>query len=383
MKRKILTLSLMALSSAALLAGCGEEKTPVLAVVTDVGSINDHSFNEACYKGMVDFAEENDLGYAYYQPTENSTANRVATIDTAVEKGAEVIVLPGYLFNSTVKIVQDKYPDVHFLGVDVDPSDTDNNYASYEFADNVTSLKYYENEAGFFAGYAAVMEGYTKIGFLGGMSVPAVVKYGQGYLFGAEKAAEAKGLDDGAIQVNYTYAGGFSPTTDIQTAMSSWYTAGTEVIFSCGGGIYSSVVQAATTANGNLAEGEKTKAVIGVDVDQHLDSDLIITSAMKNMEPTVKEYLEKLYDNNMAWPDEYAGTTVTLGVDDGAVGLPTDEASWKLQNWTVEEYEALYADVVADKYPGLDLLQAGDDTLTQAQILLLTKLDVTYSASLA
>src|SRR5574344_2250328 len=167
------------------MTSCGKT-TYELAVVTDVGFINDHSFNEACYKGMVDYATEKGLSYTYYQPSENSTANRVSTIDTAVANGAKVVVLPGYLFNSSIKVVQGKYPNVHFLAVDCDMSDDDNDYAAYTFTDNVTSLKFYENQAGFFAGYAAVMEGYTKIGFLGGMAVPAVVKYCQAYLYGAE-----------------------------------------------------------------------------------------------------------------------------------------------------------------------------------------------------
>lgn len=215
------------------------------------------------------------------------------------------------------------------------------------------------------------------------MAVPAVVKYGQGYLYGAEMAAEEMGLADGAVSVNYWYCGGFSPTSDIQTKMSSWYSAGTECIFSCGGGIYSSAVSAAETANKSLATGAKKKTVIGVDVDQSNESDLIITSAMKNMEPTVKQYLTDLYSNDMAWPTKVAGTTITLGVSDNAVGLPTDSYTdsegttidpWRLTGLTKTAYTALYAKVKAGDYTGLSALTDGDDTTTETRAAAWTKL---------
>ncbi|MBP3713425.1 MAG: BMP family ABC transporter substrate-binding protein [Bacilli bacterium] len=327
------------------MAACNKGGGAELAVVTDVGSINDHSFNEACYKGMVDYAESAKKSYAYYQPTENSTANRVATIETAISKGAKTVVLPGYLFNSSIKQVQDKHPNVNFLAIDCDPSDDDNGYTPYNFSKNVTSLKYQEEQSGFFAGYAAVAEGYTKIGFLGGMAVPAVVKYGQGYLYGANKAAEDLGLN-GKVDVNYWYCGGFAPTDAIATKMQGWYESGTQVIFSCGGGIYSSCLTAAAKSS--------NKKVIGVDVDQSSESELIITSAMKNMRVTVKDYLTKLYASQTgSWPADYAGKSLTLGASQNAVGLPTEKYNlngkevdpWRMTNFTKTTYNSLYTQV--------------------------------------
>lgn len=349
-------MKLVALSFTVLgLVSCGgsEGKTPKLAVVTDVGSINDHSFNEACYKGMVDFADANDMGYAYYQPTENSTANRVQTIETAINKGAETIILPGYLFNSSVKQVQDKFPNVNFLGVDVDPSDDDNGYAPYEFKNNVTSLKYAEEQAGFFAGYAAVKDGYTKLGFFGGMSVPAVIKYGQGFVFGANLAAQEMNLADDALEIKYTYCGSFTPDPSFTTTTTSWYTAGTEIIFTCGGGIYSSVLSAANAVNDKLDDNAKQKMVIGVDVDQSWEDPLILTSAMKNMQITVKGYLDDLYANNKVWPSDIAGKSTLLSAKDGAVGLPTETYEvngktidpWRFSTFTKDEYNTVLTKV--------------------------------------
>lgn len=346
-KAKMMKLAVMSLSVLSLVS-CGNRpaKEAKLAVVTDVGSINDHSFNEACYKGMVDFATENEMTYAYYQPTENSTANRLATIKTAIENGAETIILPGYLFNSAVKTAQDEYPNVNFLGVDVDALDDDNGSAPYEFKSNVTSLKYAEEQAGFFAGYAAVKDGYTKLGFFGGISVPAVVKYGQGYVYGANYAATELGLADGAISMTYAYSGSFTPDPSFTTTTTSWFNAGTEVIFVSGGGIYSSVLSAAEAVNDTLPSGSKKKMLIGVDVDQSWENELFLTSAQKNMQVTVKGYLDDLYGNNKKWPDAVAGKSTLLTAKDKAVGLPTEKYTvdnkeidpWRFEKFTKDEY---------------------------------------------
>ncbi len=325
------------------LTSCGESTSYEIALVTDVGTIDDHSFNEACWKGAKQYADEKGISCQYYRPSEDSTAQRVATIKNAINNGAKVVVLPGYLFNSSIKQVQDEYPNVKILACDCDPSDDDNNYTAYTFGDNVTSIKYNENEAGFFAGYAAVKEGYRNIGFCGGMSVPAVVKYGQGYLYGADYAAKELSLADNSVSCKYWYSGSFNASTEITTHVSGWYTGNTEVVFSCGGGIYSSVLSAATSAND--ANGNDNKKVIGVDVDQSNESPLIITSAVKKLQLTVYDYLTSLYSNDMTWTSDVAGKVVYKGVADNAVGLPTETDSWRLSNFTVAQYNAVYKKV--------------------------------------
>lgn len=340
------------------LTSCGDDVEYIegteVALVTDVGNIDDHSFNQATWEGCKEFSLESNIGTTYYRPSGDSTSERVESIDNAVDAGAKVVVMPGYLFNSSIKIVQDKYPDVAFLGIDCDNSDDDNGYTPYEFNDNVTSIKYQEDQAGFLAGYAAVADGYRKLGFCGGMAVPAVVRYGQGFLKGADYAAQEMELDDGAVEIEYWYSGTFAPADNIVTKVGGWYSTGTEVVFACGGGLYSSVVQAAENENSTL--GTDSRKVIGVDVDQHLDSDLIITSAMKNLQGSVKEYLDALYDNDMEWGTidgmETAGEIVTKGVETDAVGLPTDEDSWLMEEFTVEEYNALYAKLKSGEVDG-------------------------------
>ncbi|MEI8199163.1 MAG: BMP family ABC transporter substrate-binding protein [Eubacteriales bacterium] len=306
-----------------------------LALITDVGNIDDKSFNEGAWNGVKNYAEKNNIPYAYYRPSEDSTAAREETIGTAIDKGAKIVVCPGYLFEEAIYNVQDKYPDVQFLLLDGQPHTAD--YATYKTSNNVHCILYQEEQAGYLAGYAAVMDGYTKLGFLGGMAVPAVVRYGYGYVQGAEAAAKELGLKAGAVTMKYWYCGGFGPTDDIKTKMSGWYTDGTEVVFSCGGGIYLSATAAAEAAGGK---------VIGVDVDQSAQSATIITSAMKELTTSVDLALTSIYANGGKWNADFAGKTATLGAAEGCVGLPTATASWKFKKFTVDQYKAVFAKLV-------------------------------------
>lgn len=320
----------------AALVSCGQTKTYEIALITDVGNIDDKSFNEGAWNGVKEYAEANEKTYQYYRPAEDTTDARVETMKTAIEKGAKVVVCPGYLFEEAIYLVQDEYPEVAFLILDGEPHNAD--YTDYKTAQNTHCILYQEEQAGYFAGYAAVKEGYRHLGFLGGMAVPAVVRFGYGYVQGADAAAKELGLEDGAIEIEFGYTGGFSPSPEIKTQMDGWYADGTEVVFACGGGIYLSVTAAAEEAG---------KKVIGVDVDQAGESETIITSAEKKLTQSVKLALASFYEAGMKWDAEHAGKTATLGVAQDCVGLPTAEASWRLANYTVAEYQALFAKVKA------------------------------------
>ncbi len=305
------------------------EGTYEIALVTDVGNIDDKSFNQGSWEGVVAYAEANGKTYNYYRPSEDSDEARIETIKTAIDKGAKAVVMPGYLFGAAVQAVQGEYPDVMLLGLDLGLGDVPEPTA------NTALITYQEEQAGYFAGYAAVKEGYTKLGFLGGMAVPAVVRYGYGFVQGANDAAKEMG-NVADIQIKYWYCDSFAPSDDIKTKMSSWYTEGTEVVFACGGGIYLSAVGA--------AEEAKAK-VIGVDVDQSAESELIITSAMKELKQSVVVALTALFNNGGTWPAEYSGTELKLGAAQDCVGLPTAQGSWRLANYTVEQYNELFTKV--------------------------------------
>ena len=299
-----------------------EAVTYKVAMITDYGDITDQSFNQTTYEGCKEFCEANGVDFKYYKPAGDSTAERVAMVDAAVADGYNVVVMPGYAFGETITQVADLYPDVKFIALDVSQGDL----GDYQIPENVTCAVYQEELCGYMAGYAAVKLGYTKLGFLGGMAVPAVVRYGYGFVQGADAAATELGAE---VSLNYVYGNQFSGDADITAYMDTWYANGTEVVFACGGSMFASVAAAASANDG---------AVVGVDVDQSSESDTVITSAMKGLAASVQWACAKVYDGSFA---EMGGTCATLGAKDNAVGLPT--ATWSLTQWTVDEYNDMLA----------------------------------------
>lgn len=322
--KKVLTLFLVLFGVVAL-AGCETTNTYEIAMITDAGDIDDKSFNQGTWEGIVEFAEANDLTYKYYKPTEVSDTAYVAAIDLAVAGGAEVIVTPGFLFEPAVYEAQTKYPDVIFILIDGVPHPGD--FTTFEVADNTRSILFQEEESGFLAGYAAVQEGFRTLGFMGGIAVPAVVKFGQGFLYGAGIAATELGV---TIDVtNYEYLGTFAPSDDVKSKASGWYAAGVEVIFVAAGGAGNSVMAA--------AEEGTDKYVIGVDIDQASQSPSVITSAMKALGVVVQQALQDYVDGTFV-----GGETLVLGAAEDAVALPVGE-SFRFVNFTAADYAAILA----------------------------------------
>ena len=305
-----------------------------LALVTDLGTIDDKSFNQGAWEGLKKYAEENSIAYKYYQPQEGTTDSYLETIGLAIEGGAKLVVCPGFLFEEPIYLAQDKYPDVHFILLDGEPHDADYNYKTN---DNVMPILFQEDQAGFLAGYAVVKDGYTKLGFMGGMAVPAVIRFGYGFVQGAEFAAEEDGVT--GVEVMYNYTGGFAATPEAQSMAASWYQNGTEVIFGCGGAVGNSVMAAAQ---------EKNAKVIGVDVDQSANIDtygegMCVTSAMKGLAETVEHMLGEVVAGNFA---NYGGQVETLGLVNGDdptanyVQLPMETTQWG-DGFTQDDYKAL------------------------------------------
>ena len=246
-----------------------------VAMITDYGDITDQSFNQTTYEACKAFAEKNNIEFKYYKPAGDNTADRVAMIESAVEEGFNVIVMPGYAFGGAIVEAAPQHKDVKFIALDVAKGDlleagvakagekydyTPDNWELEKYVDmsNVYCAIYKEELCGYMAGYAAVKLGYKNLGFLGGMAVPAVVRYGYGFVQGVDAAAAELKLTD--VKVNYIYGGQFFGDADITAVMDTWYNGGTEVVFACGGGIYTSAVDAAKKVSG--------AKVIGVDVDQ-------------------------------------------------------------------------------------------------------------------
>lgn len=316
-----------------------------LALVTDVGTINDKSFNQGAWEGIEQYAKDNKMSYQYYQPKAQTTADYVESAKVAIENGAEVVVTPGFLFENAIWQLQTEHPDVKFILLDGAPHNVidwdtnatlDGSDPNFDIKDNVYSIFYAEEEAGFYAGYAAVKEGFRKLGYMGGMAVPAVVRFGMGYIEGAKLAAQELELEDGDVTINYTYLNSFIPDPEHQAKAAAWYGTGIDVIFSAAGGAGNSVMKA--------AEEKDNKWVIGVDVDQRDESETVLTSAIKGLATSVYQTLEKIYKDN-----EKGGTSVTLDSKVNGVGLPSEsEADFdRFKNFDKAQYDEVYARVQA------------------------------------
>ncbi|MDU4862269.1 MAG: BMP family ABC transporter substrate-binding protein [Terrisporobacter othiniensis] len=301
-----------------------------IAMITDIGTIDDKSFNQGTWEGIEAYAKEHNISHEYYKPTEQSTDAYLAAIELAVKGGAKVVVTPGFLFEEPIYIAQDKYPDVHFILIDGNPHDKD--MKDYKTNKNTVGIVFAEEQSGYLAGYAAVKEGYTKLGFMGGMAVPAVTRFGYGFVQGADAAAKELKLDK--VDIKYHYTGGFDATPEVQTLASSWYTDGTEVIFAAGGAVGNSVMSAAESIEG--------KKVIGVDVDQSSESNTVITSAMKGLSSAVEQTLDAYYNNKFP-----GGQSLVLGADKDGVMLPMETS--KFEKFTKADYDKVYKNLADGK----------------------------------
>ena len=300
-----------------------------IAMITDSGDITDESFNQITWETCVAYGEANGIETQYYKPAEDTDEERINAVDLAVAEGATVVVMPGYLFGPAIAEEQDLYPDVTFIAVDVTEGDIVNLAGeSVALGDNVYICSFQEEQAGYLAGYAAVKDGYTSLGFLGGIAVPAVIRYGFGYIQGINAAAEEMGVD---VDVKYYYGGQFYGDDAITARMEGWYADGTQVVFACGGGIYTSAVDAAAQYDGK---------VIGVDVDQFPKiGDACITSAMKGLGSAVEAALDAYTSGNWS---SIGGKSEQLGLTQGDyLGLPTADASWGFKTFTKDEYETV------------------------------------------
>ena len=384
--KKFLALTLALVMSLSLVA-CGDKKTDdtktdepdqktehpaenegayKVAMITDYGDITDQSFNQTTYEACKAFAEDNSIEFSYFKPAGDNTADRVAMIEKAVDEGFNVIVMPGYAFGGAIVEAAPEFPDVKFIALDVAAGDlletavakagetydyTPENWDLNKYVDmsNVYCAVYQEELCGYMAGYAAVKLGYKNLGFLGGMSVPAVVRYGYGFVQGVDAAAADLGLTD--VKVNYIYGGQFFGDADITAVMDTWYQGGTEVVFACGGGIYTSAVDAAKKV------GAK---VIGVDVDQAgviakyagVDG-MTVTSAMKGLYPATYDTLTDVIVNGN-W-DKYVGKIATLGLVSGTdpeanyVQIPMGDGTQWSDSFTQDDYKAMVKDMFDGK----------------------------------
>ena len=338
--KKFLAMILALVMVLAMVSVASAEDAMRVAMITDYGDITDQSFNQTTYEACKKWAEENGVDFTYFKPAGDSTPERVAMVEKAAEEGYNVIVMPGYAFGGTIAEVQNDYSDIKFVALDVSEGDL----GGVELASNVYCAVYQEELCGYMAGYVAVKLGYTHLGFLGGMAVPAVVRYGYGFVQGCNAAAVELGKEK-EVTVEYVYGGQFYGDADITAYMDNWYqTLGVQAVFACGGGIYSSAAEAAAKVNAK---------VIGVDVDQAGIIDaygegMTVTTAMKGLAATVNTLLTEIKAGNFA---SFGGKVETLGLVSGTdmdanyVGIPA--STQYAEGFTAEDYAALVAKMFA------------------------------------
>ncbi len=328
-----------------------------VAMITDAGDITDQSFNQTTYEACSAYCSENNIEFTYKKPDGDTDYARIAMVDVAVAEGYNIIVMSGYIFAGTLVEVTYKYPDVKFIVLDMTAGDiiaaaVGSKYYddpdAYEASDyyntgNTYCAVYREEIPGYMAGYTAVMLGYRSLGFLGGQAVPAVMRYGYGYLQGINDAAEALGISD-EVSVEYAYGGQFYGSTEITAAMDTWYSKGTEVVFACGGGIFTSAAEAAAKTSGK---------VIGVDSDQApiidaYEEGMTVTSAMKGLTATIYAMLDAIIVTD-TW-EEHVGQIENLGLVSGTdmdlnyVGLPEESTQWN-DDFTVDDYREMVQEI--------------------------------------
>jgi len=385
--KKAVSILLIAAMMALMLVGCGGKSIATentgsseyrVCMITDAGDITDQSFNQTTYEACRDYCKANNIDFTYKKPDGDTDYARTAMVDVAVAEGYNIIVMSGYIFAPTVVDTSFKYPDVKFIALDMSASDVGAaavGNAYYDDPDAYDVSEFYNTEntylaiyqeaiPGYLAGYTAVKLGYRHLGFLGGQAVPGVMRYGYGYVQGIDAAAKEMGITD-EVTIEYAYGGQFYGSTEITAAMDTWYNNGTEIVFACGGGIFTSAAEAAAKVGGKI---------IGVDSDQSPIIDaygkgMTVTSAMKSLTATINATLDSIIFDG-TW-SEHVGQVENLGLvskDDMSlnyVGLPEDTTQWN-ENFTLDDYKQLVADI----YDGKITVNNNTDEMPEVSVTL-------------
>lgn len=370
MKKRIVAAIMCALLlCCTLLTSCGNllgGETIEIAVIVDHGDVGAGSMNQAVWDVAANFAIANGKTYDAYQPESSSREDRIDIIMQAVVRGAVLVVCAGQGLCEAVYDVQDLFPDVTFLLIDGVPTavDTENEppksgsiidelknntqqdtttvaestevptlEPATKVSSNVYCVTFCEEQAGYLAGYAATRNGYTHFGFISERDSNSDLLYGYGFLQGVDDAARDMGIAD-RIKVVFRYSGGQMTEDELYNTAKSWYLSGTELVFAPGE-TFVQVIRAAEECNGR---------VICSDSDRSVDSNMVVTSAMKLLDKPIGDLLNLLKNNNYKWDAEHSGKSVLLGLDDGAVGLAT--STWRFGAFTLSEYESVAARIV-------------------------------------
>ena len=290
----------------------GEAKIKV-GMMTDSGTIDDKSFNQGTWEGIKRYESENGTIEAQYiKPGGEATQDYLEAADNLLAKGNELIIAPGFKFEEAIGKLQAENPETKFVILDGEPEGG--------VAENSVGIYFAEQEAGFLAGIAAALETKTgKVGFIGGMVIPAVQKFGYGFVTGVAYANANLGTN---VEVaDYLYNGTFNDVSGGQAQAGGMYDKGIDIIFVAAGGVGNGVI-----AEGKVrAEAGDDVYVIGVDVDQYEDgiisdgSSVILTSAIKRIDNAAYDKIDELVNGTFT-----GGQVITMDAKNDGVGLPAE-----------------------------------------------------------
>ncbi len=357
--KKFITASVTAMLSVSLLASCGGSKeepevnepvTPVEAeptetddtetvdevvlkvgMVTDSGTIDDKSFNQGSWEGIALYKNLNgNIETQYLQPQGEDTQDYMNAIHDLVDSGYEMIIAPGFKFEEAIGQAQEIYPDVYFTILDGQPA---------EIAENTSAIFFAEEESGFYAGVTSALSSQTgKLAFIGGMEIPAVQKFGWGFVAGVAYANETYGTN--AVVTDYIYQGTFTDVTAGRTLSAAFYDSGVDTVFAAAGGVGVGVIEEGKTRRIN---GEEVW-VVGVDVDQYADgiydneNSAILTSAVKGLTVAAYDSIDSVINGNFR-----GGEAIVFDTTNDGVSL--SESQQNLSSEALRAYDDSYTQV--------------------------------------
>ncbi len=355
MFKKSLSILLILVLMLSLFVGCapkqeepqGEQpEAPVaelikVGMVTDSGTIDDKSFNQGTWEGILQYKnDKGTIAEKYLQPSGEQHTDYVNAINDLVDTDYEIIVTPGFKFETAINEAATNHRDNTFIIIDGMPHNGDYNFVKH---DNVVSVFFNEHEAGFLAGVAAALQSESgKLGFIGGMEIPAVQKFGWGFVAGVKYANNSFGTT--AEVSDYLYQGTFTDVAAGQTLAAGMYNKGVDIIFAAAGGVGVGVFNEAK----QRAEKDEKVFVVGVDVDQFeigkikSGKSVTLTSAVKGIDVAAYNYIDDKINGNFP-----GGEIITLGLVDEAVGLPKENPN--LSADTLEKVEQAKKDVLNKK----------------------------------
>lgn len=281
------------------------------------------------WQGVQTFAS----AYGYTATTQTAEGDSSADVETALrtaaESGAKLVICRGDAAATALYRIQENYPDVHYLLFDDEPHNDD--YSAYKTANLVHCVLFQEEQAGYLAGYAAVIDGYTSLGFVGAREIPGIVRYGTGFLQGAEAAAEQQGE---TVNLKFWFADTYDENDAVTQRMTDWYNGGVSLIFVSGGTLYKGAAQAAEQTGGKVMAGDTNATAL---------SDSILASAVKCYNAAVQRQLYEFFTAG-SWSTQNAGQTERVGITNAEVALESD-TSWRLDSFTLDDYRSLYEDL--------------------------------------